>query len=77
MRMNKNMSCLQAISTAFITLGIILFAVVLEFKVNNNIPLFAGLFLIIAGIVGYVYSLKDIKDKKWIRRFDGFMKHPR
>lgn len=68
MKLNNNMTAFQAMSMACITLGIILFAVQLQYNLSNNILLFTGLFLIIAGIIGYVYSLCGMKKKNVLSR---------
>ena len=43
---------------AFIVLGVLLLAASYAFSVKGNLMLFAGLFFILAGIAGVVYSLK-------------------
>ena len=58
---NKVKSSLQAIPSmgiTFIVLGVIVLAASFAFHVKGNFLLFAGLFLIVAGVAGYVYSIK-------------------
>ena len=61
-KMNKNikksLQALPSIGMAFIVLGVLLLAASFAFAIKNNIMLFAGLFFILAGIAGFVYSLK-------------------
>ena len=42
----------------FIVLGVLLLAASFAFAIKSNIMLFAGLFFILAGVAGFVYSLK-------------------
>ena len=58
---HKVKSSLQAIPSmgiAFIVLGVIILVASFAFSIKGNFLLFAGLFLILAGAVGYVYSIK-------------------
>ena len=42
----------------FIVLGVLLLAASFAFSMKSNIMLFAGLFFVLAGVAGFVYSLK-------------------
>jgi len=61
-KMNKkliqSLRALPSMGMAFIVLGVLLMAASFVFSVKGNIMLFAGLFFILAGIAGFVYSLK-------------------
>ena len=61
-KMNKRLShslrALPSMGMAFIVLGVLLMAASFLFCVKGNLMLFAGLFFILAGIVGFVFSLK-------------------
>lgn len=52
---------LPSIGMAFIVLGVLLMVASFAFSIQGNSVLFAGLFFILAGVAGFVYSLK--KDK--------------
>lgn len=47
-----------ASGVTMIVLGVIVLTSCFVFKFESNLPLLAGLFLIIAGCAGFVYSLK-------------------
>ena len=42
----------------FIVLGVLLLAASFALSMKSNIMLFAGLFFVLAGVAGFVYSLK-------------------
>lgn len=52
---------LPSMGMAFIVLGVLLMVASFAFSIQGNSVLFAGLFFILAGVAGFVYSLK--KDK--------------
>ena len=56
--LKNHLSALPSMGMAFIVLGVLLLASSFVFSVKSNILLFAGLFFIVAGTAGYVYSLK-------------------
>lgn len=64
-KMNKKLitllHTLPSMGMAFIVLGVLLMAASFAFSIQGNSVLFAGLFFILAGVAGFVYSLK--KDK--------------
>lgn len=64
-KMNKKLitllHTLPSMGMAFIVLGVLLMVASFAFSIKGNSVLFAGLFFILAGIAGFVYSLK--KDK--------------
>lgn len=64
-KMNKKLitllHTLPSMGMAFIVLGVLLMVASFAFSIKGNSALFAGLFFILAGIAGFVYSLK--KDK--------------
>lgn len=57
-RLKKSLHTLPSMGMTFIVLGVLLLAASFDFAIKNNIMLFAGLFFILAGIAGFVYSLK-------------------
>lgn len=57
-RLKKSLHTLPSMDMTFIVLGVLLLAASFAFAIKNNIMLFAGLFFILAGIAGFVYSLK-------------------
>ncbi len=57
-RLKKSLHALPSMGMTFIVLGVLLLAASFAFAIKNNIMLFAGLFFILAGITGFVYSLK-------------------
>ena len=57
-RLKKSLHALPSMGMTFIVLGVLLLAASFAFAIKNNIMLFAGLFFILAGIAGFVYSLK-------------------
>lgn len=64
-KMNKQLitllHTLPSMGMAFIVLGVLLMVASFAFSIQGNSVLFAGLFFILAGVAGFVYSLK--KDK--------------
>ena len=58
-RLKKSLHALPSMGMTFIVLGVLLLAASFAFAIKNNIMLFAGLFFILAGITGFVYSLKE------------------
>lgn len=64
-KMNKKLitllHTLPSMGMAFIVLGVLLMVASFAFSIQGNSVLFAGLFFILAGVAGFVYSLK--KDK--------------
>lgn len=61
-KMNKKLitllHTLPSMVMAFIVLGILLMVASFAFSIQGNSVLFAGLFFILAGVAGFVYSLK-------------------
>lgn len=57
-RMGKTLLALPSMGIAFVVLGVIILAASFTFSLKNNAILLAGLFFIVAGCIGYVYSLK-------------------
>lgn len=57
-RLKKSLHALPSMGMTFIVLGVLLLAASFAFAIKNNIMLFAGLVFILAGIAGFVYSLK-------------------
>ncbi len=61
--MNKSMlkqsfHALLSMGITFIVLGVLMLAVSFVLGIKNNILLFAGLFFIVAGTAGYIFSIK-------------------
>ena len=57
-RLKKSLHTLPSMGMTFIVLGVLLLAASFTFAIKSNIMLFAGLFFILAGVGGFVYSLK-------------------
>ena len=57
-RLKKPLHTLPSMGMTFIVLGVLLLAASFAFAIKSNIMLFAGLFFILAGVAGFVYSLK-------------------
>lgn len=62
-KMNKKLITLlhtlpSSMGMAFIVLGVLLMVASFAFSIQGNSVLFAGLFFILAGVAGFVYSLK-------------------
>lgn len=57
-RLKKSLHTLPSMGMTFIVLGVLLLAASFAFAIKSNIMLFAGLFFILAGVAGFVYSLK-------------------
>ena len=61
-KMNKKLisllHSLPSMGMAFIVLGVLLMVASFAFSIQGTSVLFAGLFLILAGIAGFVYSFK-------------------
>ena len=54
----KSLQALPSMGMAFIVLGVLLLAASFTLNIKGNIIHFAGLFFIIAGVAGFIYSLK-------------------
>lgn len=63
-KMNKKLitllHTLPSMGMAFTVLGVLLMVASFTFSIQGNSVLFAGLFFILAGIAGFVYSFKRI-----------------
>ena len=57
-RLKKSLHTLPSMGMTFIVLGVLLLAASFAFAIKSNTMLFAGLFFILAGVAGFVYSLK-------------------
>lgn len=57
-RLKKSLKTLPSMGMTFIVLGVLLLAASFAFAIKSNIMLVAGLFFILAGVAGFVYSLK-------------------
>lgn len=57
-RLKKSLHTLPSMGMTFIVLGVLLLAASFAFAIKSNIMLVAGLFFILAGVAGFVYSLK-------------------
>ena len=57
-RLKKSLHTLPSMGMTFIVLGVLLLAVSFALSMKSNIMLFAGLFFVLAGVAGFVYSLK-------------------
>ena len=54
----KSLQALPSMGMAFIVLGVLLLAASFALNIKGNIILFAGLFFILAGVAGFIYSIK-------------------
>ena len=57
-KLKKSFRALPTMGMAFIVLGVLLLAASFALSMKSNIMLFAGLFFVLAGVAGFVYSLK-------------------
>ena len=57
-RLKKSLHTLPSMGMTFIVLGVLLLAASFALSMKSNIMLFAGLFFVLAGVAGFVYSLK-------------------
>ncbi len=57
-RLKNYLKALPSMGLTFVVLGVLLLAISFLMDVKNNILLFTGLFFIVVGIAGYVYTLK-------------------
>ncbi len=57
-KLKQSFHALLSMSITFIVLGVLMLAASFVLGVKSNILLFAGLFFIVAGTVGYIFSLK-------------------
>ena len=54
----KSLQALPSMGMAFIVLGVLLLAASFALNIKGNFILFAGLFFILAGVAGFIYSIK-------------------
>ena len=57
-KLKKSLRTLPSMGMTFIVLGVLLLAVSFALSMKSNIMLFAGLFFVLAGVAGFVSSLK-------------------
>ena len=57
-KIKKSLRTLPSMGMTFIVLGVLLLAASFALSMKSNIMLFAGLFFVLAGVAGFVYSLK-------------------
>ena len=57
-KLKKSLRTLPSMGMIFIVLGVLLLAASFALSMKSNIMLFAGLFFVLAGVAGFVYSLK-------------------
>ena len=57
-KLKKSLRTLPSMGMTFIVLGGLLLAASFALSMKSNIMLFAGLFFVLAGVAGFVYSLK-------------------
>ena len=65
-KLKKSFRALPTMGMAFIVLGVLLLAASFAMNIKNNSMLYAGLFFILAGVAGYIYTIK----KGWADCFD-------
>ena len=57
-KIKKSLRTLPSMGMTFIVLGVLLLAASFALSMKSNLMLFAGLFFVLAGVAGFVYSLK-------------------
>ena len=57
-KLQSSLQALPSMGVAFIVLGVLILAASFAISLKSNILLFAGLFFILAGGAGYIYSIK-------------------
>ena len=57
-KLKKSLRTLPSMGMTFIVQGVLLLAASFALSMKSNIMLFAGLFFVLAGVAGFVYSLK-------------------
>ena len=57
-RLKKTLNVIPSMGIAFVVLGVVILTASFFMNVKSNTILFAGLFFVIAGTAGYIYSLK-------------------
>lgn len=57
-KFKDSLRMIPSMGMTFIVLGVLLLAASFAFSVKGNMLLFAGLFFILMGIAGFVYSIK-------------------
>ena len=57
-KLKDSLRVIPSMGMTFIVLGVLLLAASFAFSMKSNIMLFAGLFFVLAGVAGFVYSLK-------------------
>ena len=57
-KLKKSFRALPTMGMAFIVLGVLLLAASSAMNIKNNSMLYAGLFFILAGVAGYIYTIK-------------------
>ena len=57
-KLKDSLRVIPSMGMTCIVLGVLLLAVSFALSMKSNIMLFAGLFFVLAGVAGFVYSLK-------------------
>lgn len=57
-KLKKSLNVIPSMGITFVVLGVVILAASFFLNVKSNMVLFAGLFFVIAGTAGYIYSLK-------------------
>ena len=57
-KLKDSLRVIPSMGMTFIVLGVLLLAASFAFSMKSSIMLFAGLFFVLAGVAGFVYSLK-------------------
>ena len=57
-KLRSSLQALPSMGIAFIVLGVLILAASFALSLKSNMLLFAGLFFILAGGAGYIYSIK-------------------
>ena len=57
-KLKKSFHAIPSMGITFVVLGVLILAASFLMNLKSNLLLFAGLFFIIAGTAGHIYSLK-------------------
>ena len=57
-KLKNSFRALPTMGMAFIVLGVLLLTASFAMNIKNNSMLYAGLFFILAGVAGYIYTIK-------------------
>jgi len=58
-KFKNSLRMIPSMGMTFIVLGVLLLAASFVFSIKGNVMLFAGLFFILTGVAGYIYTMKE------------------